>query len=200
MRSSLPAPPSASPSSSSIKDGKPSGPAHGALVGHESRLFAVGAGDSEATLHSGKGGEETTGDEGGGEREREGTRLAVGAEVVMTAAAAEATGGEPKSRRGHPVGFGLKSREPGTLGGFSREPLESASTKEDLHKVLVGMGVPDVTPLTLLLCFGFVAVDDGDDTATRAIVEAFVPTLAVVTLAAAATTVLQPSKTLDMAP
>ncbi|RWW68619.1 hypothetical protein BHE74_00023877, partial [Ensete ventricosum] len=31
----------------------------------------------------------------------------------------------------------------GTLGGFPREPLESMAAEEDLHKGLVGMGVPN---------------------------------------------------------
>ncbi|RWV86753.1 hypothetical protein GW17_00051313 [Ensete ventricosum] len=42
------------------------------------------------------------------------------------------------------VRFGVSRA--GTSGGFSREPLESVSAEEDLHKGLVRMGVPDVTP------------------------------------------------------
>ncbi|RZS26041.1 hypothetical protein BHM03_00059345, partial [Ensete ventricosum] len=45
------------------------------------------------------------------------------------------------------VRFGVSRA--GTSGGFSREPLESVSAEEDLHKGLVGMGVPDVTPSML---------------------------------------------------
>ncbi|THU47420.1 hypothetical protein C4D60_Mb09t15320 [Musa balbisiana] len=78
MRSSLPAPPSASPSSSSIKDGKPSGPAHGALVGHESRLSVVGVGDSDGDTAQpwavAKGGRRRQAMRGGGEGGREGRR------------------------------------------------------------------------------------------------------------------------------
>ncbi|RRT57942.1 hypothetical protein B296_00041317 [Ensete ventricosum] len=33
-----------------------------------------------------------------------------------------------------------------TSGGLPRELLESVSAEEDLHKGLIGMGVPDVTP------------------------------------------------------
>ncbi|RZS09740.1 hypothetical protein BHM03_00040891 [Ensete ventricosum] len=41
------------------------------------------------------------------------------------------------------VRFGVSGAS--TSGGFPREPLESMATEEDLHKGLVGMGVPDMT-------------------------------------------------------
>ncbi|RRT85929.1 hypothetical protein B296_00000365 [Ensete ventricosum] len=47
------------------------------------------------------------------------------------------------------IRFGLSRA--GTLGGFPREPLESVAAEEDLHKGLIGMGLPDVTPLTFKL-------------------------------------------------
>ncbi|RWW09038.1 hypothetical protein GW17_00027490 [Ensete ventricosum] len=47
------------------------------------------------------------------------------------------------------VWFGVSGG--GTLGGFPREPLESMAAEEDLHKGLVGMGVPNVTLPTLKL-------------------------------------------------
>lgn len=51
------------------------------------------------------------------------------------------------------------------------------------------------------LCFGFAAVDDGDDITAGAAAEAFVPALAATAaLAAAAARGLQPPKTLDIDP
>ncbi|RWW29474.1 hypothetical protein GW17_00006007 [Ensete ventricosum] len=44
------------------------------------------------------------------------------------------------------VWFGVSGAS--TSGGFSRELLEWVAAKEDLHKGLVGMGVPDMTPPT----------------------------------------------------
>ncbi|RRT65024.1 hypothetical protein B296_00008579 [Ensete ventricosum] len=45
------------------------------------------------------------------------------------------------------VRFGVSEAD--TSGVFPRELLESMPTEKDRHKGLVGMGVPDVTPLTL---------------------------------------------------
>ncbi|RZS14179.1 hypothetical protein BHM03_00045836 [Ensete ventricosum] len=47
------------------------------------------------------------------------------------------------------VQFGISGAS--TSGGFPREPLELMAADEDLHRGLIGMGVPDVTSLMLNL-------------------------------------------------